>query len=166
MKFRLESRLQSCSTQLRCSGCCTTMKLGIPTATGRSLNRLLQRHANQYYVELFFKEYLDISHISNLIYVSSYLDIEVWQLLPIPLRFLRLTLPPGFCRIPLVLGGGAAGLRLATHLRDALSTRSSWWMPFYQADASTADTKAEVTRLMERITEAMAAVAWDWKLKS
>jgi hypothetical protein len=32
-------------------------------------------------------------------------------------------------------------------------------MPFYQADASNASAKAEVTRLMERITEAMAAVA-------
>lgn len=63
------------------------MNLGIPTATGRSLNRLLQRHANQYYVELIFKQYLDISHIwTYLIYdVSSYLDIDVWQLLPIPL---------------------------------------------------------------------------------
>lgn len=86
---RLESRLQSCSTQLRCSGCCTTT-------------------------------------------------------------------------IPLVLGGGAAGLRLATHLRDALSTRSSWWMPFYQADASNASAKAEVTRLMERITEDLGAWLKSW----
>eukprot|EP00435_Cladocopium_sp_Y103_P037073 s2573_g9.t1 len=93
---RLESRLQSCSTQLRCSGCCTTT-------------------------------------------------------------------------IPLVLGGGAGGLRMATHLREALSTRSSWWMPFYQADASNAsnasnasDAKAEVTRLMERITEDLGGWLKSW----
>lgn len=51
-------------------------------------------------------------------------------------------------RIPLVLGGGAAGLRLATHLRQQTSTRSTWWMPFYHAE-----TKAEVPALMQRISE-------------
>ena len=51
-------------------------------------------------------------------------------------------------RIPLVLGGGANGLRLATHLRQTTSTRSTWWMPFYHAE-----TKAEVPALMQRISE-------------
>ena len=51
-------------------------------------------------------------------------------------------------RIPLVLGGGAAGLRLATHLRQKTSTRSTWWMPFYHAE-----TNAEVPALMQRISE-------------
>ena len=51
-------------------------------------------------------------------------------------------------RIPLVLGGGANGLRLATHLRQKTSTRSTWWMPFYHAE-----TKAEVPALMQRISE-------------
>ena len=50
-------------------------------------------------------------------------------------------------RIPLVLGG-AAGLRLATHLRQKTSTRSTWWMPFYHAE-----TNAEVPALMQRISE-------------
>eukprot|EP00438_Fugacium_kawagutii_P026694 Skav219952 [mRNA] locus=scaffold2879:169258:201031:+ [translate_table: standard] len=55
--------------------------------------------------------------------------------------------------IPLVLGGGASALRLASHLREGLSTRSPWWMPFYQAEG-----KAEVPALMEQITRYLAMV--------
>jgi len=60
--------------------------------------------------------------------------------------------------IPLVLGGGAAGLRLATHLRQKTSTQSTWWMPFYHAE-----TNAEVPALMQRISEDVGGWLKSWE---
>ena len=76
MKFRLESRLQSCSTQLRCSGCCTTTNLGIAEdlwATATTCKSVLCR-TNLQTISGHIWAYLISGHI-------SYISHHIWLLM-------------------------------------------------------------------------------------